>query len=446
MSWNNKVIWSEGMFLQPQHFQQQNRYYERLLENRIAPLLGYHWGFSKLELNSAALMLGKIQLTSGCGIFPDGTPFNFPNCDKAPLPLDIDINLRDEVIVLALPVQRAGAIEVEADDDQNSRLARYSIEEIEVSDNNTQNPSTASLQIGQLRLRLIPKREVTDAYTVIGIVQISERRSDNQIVLHKDFIPPMLHVGSDVILNGYLQELCGMLHQRGEELASLITQPGHRGIAEIADFLMLQTINRYEALFLHLTQVSVLHPERLYSFCLSFAGDMSTFDEKNSRRPSQYMEYQHDALALCFSNLMAELRRLLAQKIISSAIPIQLEERQHNIRIALVHDKGLFKCASFILAVNAQLPAEAIRVKLPVQVKIGPSEKIRDLVNLALPGIPLIPLPVAPRQLPFHAGFNYFELERSNDLWKQLEHSAGLVMHIGGEFPGLALEFWAIKE
>lgn len=446
MSWNNKIIWSEGMFLQPQHFQQQNRYHERLLENRIAPVLGYYWGFSDLELNPAALMLGKIQLTSGQGIFPDGTPFYFPDQNKAPFPLDIDVNLRDEVIVLALPVQRVSAIEADSGIDQDSSLTRYCIEEIEISDNNTQNPNTATLQVGQLRLKLMRKRDVTDAYTVLGVAQISERRTDNQVVLHKEFIPPTLHVSSNVILSGYLQELCGMLHQRGEELASLITQPGHRGLAEIADFLMLQTINRYETLFIHLTKVSILHPERLYSLCLNFAGDMSTFDEKNSRRPSPHSEYQHDALALCFSNLMAELRRLLAQKIISNAVPIQLEERPHNIRVALVHDKDLFKSATFILAVNAQLPAETIRVKLPVQVKIGPSEKIRDLVNLALSGIPLTPLPVAPRQLPFHAGFHYFELERKNELWKQLEKSNGLVIHIGGEFPGLALELWAIKE
>ncbi|MBS0422980.1 MAG: type VI secretion system baseplate subunit TssK [Proteobacteria bacterium] len=446
MSWNNKVIWSEGMFLQPQHFQQQNRYHERLLENRIAPMLGYHWGFSSLELNSAALMLGKIQLTSGRGIFPDGTPFNFPEQDKAPLPLDIDVNLRDEVIVLALPVQRVSATETDSGDGQDSNLARYSTEEIEVSDNNTQNPSNACVQIGQLRFRLMRKRDATDAYTVLGVVQVSERRADNQVVLYKEFVPPLLHVGSDTMLSGYLQELCGMLHQRGEELASLITQPGHRGIAEIADFLRLQTINRYEALFKHLTKISVLHPERLYNLCLGFAGDMSAFDEKNSRRPSNYNEYHHDALALCFSSLMTELRRLLAQEGISNVVPIELEERQHSIRIALVHDKSLFKSANFILAVNAQLPAEAIRVKIPVQVKAGPFEKIRDLVNLALPGIPLTPLPVAPRQLPFHAGFNYFELERKNELWKLLEHSAGLVIHIGGEFPGLALELWAIKE
>jgi type VI secretion system protein ImpJ len=54
-------------------------------------------------------------------------------------------------------------------------------------------------------------------------------------------------------------------------------------------------------------------------------------------------------------------------------------------------------------------------------------------------------MPVAPRQIPFHAGFNYFELERGGELWDQLERSGGMAMHIAGEFPGLELEFWGIK-
>jgi type VI secretion system protein ImpJ len=30
-------------------------------------------------------------------------------------------------------------------------------------------------------------------------------------------------------------------------------------------------------------------------------------------------------------------------------------------------------------------------------------------------------------------------------MWKQLETSGGLAMHIAGEFPGLELELWAIR-
>jgi type VI secretion system protein ImpJ len=82
----------------------------------------------------------------------------------------------------------------------------------------------------------------------------------------------------------------------------------------------------------------------------------------------------------------------------------------------------------------------------PTQVKIGTVERIRDLVNLQLPGVGIRPLPVAPRQIPFHAGFTYFELEtRGNEMWKQLESSGGLAMHVAGDFPGLEIEFWAVR-
>lgn len=446
MTWNNKIIWSEGMFLQPQHFQQQNRYQEGFVQNRISPLFGYSWGFSKLEINQAALIEGKIQLISGAGVFPDGTPFDFPNQDPPPAPLIIDLNSRDEIIVLALPAQRIGAIEASSKFDPDSNLARFSVEEINVLDNTTHNPNEVPVQIGRLQLQLMRKKDVTGAYTVLGIAHVYERRSDNQVVLQNSFIPPLLQISTNPILTGYLQELCGMLHQRGNELASLISQPGHRGIAEIADFLMLQTINRYEPLFKHFSKIQTLHPERFYSLCLNFAGDISTFNESNSRRPIEYIEYQHDALAVCFNALMDELRRLLSQKIISNVVSIPLEAMQFGFRRAIVNDKTLFRSANFILAVNAQLPIETIRIKLPAYMKIGPAEKIRDLVNLSLPGISLNPLPVAPREIPFHAGFNYFGLERKNELWNQLEHSAGLMLHISGELPGLVLELWAIKE
>ena len=129
-----------------------------------------------------------------------------------------------------------------------------------------------------------------------------------------------------------------------------------------------------------------------------------------------------------------------------TAIPIELQDRSYGVRVALIPDVQLQRTASFVLAVSAQLPGDALRARFPTQVKIGPVERIRDLVNLQLPGIALRPLPVAPRQIPYHAGHNYFELEtRGNEMWKQVENSGGLAVHIAGDFPGLELEFWAIR-
>jgi type VI secretion system protein ImpJ len=444
MPWNSKVIWSEGLFLQPQHLQQFDRHVERLLEGRVRPVVAYPWGFSNLSLDESALGIGKVALASACGILPDGTPFDFPSQDMSPLAFEPEPQVKDERVVLAVPLQRSGGLDVDLESDTENRLTRYRPDELEVPDSTLASQPTAVVQIGHLSARLMLAREATDAYATLGVARIIERRTDGQLVLDKQYVPPTLAAGANPVLAGYLREIVGLLHQRGEALAAHLSQPGRGGVAEIADFLLLQTTNRFEPLFKHLCDLPALHPERLYATSLTLAGDLSTFS-RDTRRPAEYPAYNHDDPQACFAPLMADMRRSLSMVQEQSAIPIELHERKFGVRVAIIPDQDLLQSASFVLAVNAQMPGEALRLRFPNQVKIGPVERIRDLVNLQLPGIVLRNMPVAPRLIPYHAGFNYFELERSSDLWRQLQQSGGLAMHIAGEFPGLELEFWAIR-
>jgi type VI secretion system protein ImpJ len=444
MTWTNKVIWTEGMFLQPQHFQQHDRHLEQQLRDRLQSLVAYGWGFSSLTLDEAALNLGKLAMTSAQGMLPDGTAFSLPGNDAAPAAFDVPSDVRNELVVLALTLQRPGVIESNAEETGGSLGTRYHVSEVNVGDNNASSGREATVQVGRLHLRLMLARDAVEGYATLGVARVVERRADNKVVLDPHYVPPLLHARGHVILDGYVRELFGLLHQRGEALASRLAQPGRSGTGEIADFLLLETVNRNEPLFAHLQNVSVLHPERLYSACLTLAGDLSTFRER--RRPTLYPEYNHDDLARTFRPLIDDLRQSLSMVMEQTAIPIELQDRKYGIRVALIPDVELQRNAQFVLAVAAQMPGEALRGRFPTQVKIGPVERIRDLVNLQLPGVTLRPLPVAPRQIPYHAGFNYFELEtRNNELWKQLESSGGLAMHIAGEFPGLELEFWAIR-
>ena len=70
MSAHNRVVWSEGLFLQPQHFQQQDRFFERYVEGRCQPLIPYSWGFTEIELERDFLKIGKIGLRRLAGVFP----------------------------------------------------------------------------------------------------------------------------------------------------------------------------------------------------------------------------------------------------------------------------------------------------------------------------------------------------------------------------------------
>ena len=443
MAWSSKVVWSEGMFLRPQHFQQQERFFEFVAHARALAMEGFFWGFRELRLDADALALGRIAIASAQGILPDGTPFHVPAHGSAPEPLDVATTDKDQLVYLSIPLARQQAEAVTFEDDARS-LARYRVREAEVPDVNSVGGEPALVQLGEMRLRILRQSEMTDASIGLKLARVVERRPDNQVVLDRAFIPPILASGLHDVLGNFVRELLGLLHQRGEALAARLSHPGKGGISEVGDFLMLELVNRWEPVVRHWSTVPTLHPERLFAGMLQLAGDLCTHTRPN-RRPGNYPDYDHDNLSACFQPLMADLRTSLSMVLEQGVIPIELQDRSHGVRVAIMPSADLVRTAAFVLAVSAAVPPEVVRARFPAQVKIGPVEKLRDLVNLHLPGVGLRPLPVAPRQLPYNAGYNYFELDTTHELWKQLDRSGGMGMHIAGEFPELALEFWAIR-
>ena len=101
-----RVIWYEGLFLRPQHFQQLERSIEMLVDARVEGAMAYAWGFSSLQIDQEALKMGRISVKSARGVLPDGTPFSIPDEYAAPPPLELPANARDAIIYLALPAQR----------------------------------------------------------------------------------------------------------------------------------------------------------------------------------------------------------------------------------------------------------------------------------------------------------------------------------------------------
>jgi len=116
MSWRSKVVRSQGMFLQPHHFQQESRYVEHLVGLRVRAAGAHAWGFFELVLDEGLLSVGRLGIARASGILPDGSPFAIPQLDAAPMALDVAADTKDEVVSLAAPLARAGVTEVAFDD------------------------------------------------------------------------------------------------------------------------------------------------------------------------------------------------------------------------------------------------------------------------------------------------------------------------------------------
>jgi len=443
MSLDSKVVWGEGMFLNPQHFQQQERYFERYVEGVCSAFGGYGWGIHSFEIDQQLLSLGKISIVQAKGVFPDGTPFSFPDIDDAPPVLELSELTHNQVIYLAVPVRRAGAVDV-LPKESTQGLARYYMGEQQVRDVTVEGSDNIKINIGKLRFRILKDSDDLSGYACIGLIKIAESREDKSILLDEQYVPTCLDCNASPKLSNFIMELAGLLHQRAESIAGRLADTRRGGTAEISDYMILQTINRLEPLIIHLSKMKTLHPVELYRNILQMAGEFATFFDDSKRSPS-FPPYLHHDLQETFAPVMTSLRDGLNTVYELTSTALELVEKKYGIRVAQIPDRTLIDTAMFVLAARADVAEDTLRSHLPAQIKIASVERIRQLVNAAMPGITIKPLPVAPRQIPLRAGYTYFELEKQTSYWKELKTSGGFAIHIGGDFPGLELEFWAIR-
>ena len=439
----DKVVWTEGMFLRPHHFQRAESHLQHQLREWGNVQRSYLWGFLDVELDDTMLHQGCIALNYASGLLPDGTFFHFSDARQGPAPLAIPDNTSNEKVVLALPARRGGREEVIFSEERDS-LARYIAFEREVEDDNALAVGEATVQFARPRLTLMLEKDLTAEWTAVGVAFVVEKRNDNLVQLDTSYIPPTLNANNQVQLFKMVNDLHALLLQRSQQIAGRLRQPGRFNTSELIEFTLLSLINRHLGHASHLKKLPLIHPEALWSSWLPFACELATWSAQ--RAPDGKLPvYNHDDLAGCFGKLMLLLRQGLSLVMEDSAIQLPLTERSHGLNIATVPDTSMVRDFGFVLAVKASVPGEILLTHFPAQMKIAPVTKIRDLVQLQLPGMVLRVMPAAPPQIPWHAGYNYFELEKGSELWGEMEKSGAFALHLAGEFPGLNMEFWAIR-
>ncbi|QYD69437.1 type VI secretion system baseplate subunit TssK [Paraburkholderia edwinii] len=447
MSWYNKVVWNEGLFLRPQLFQQQERYLEQYAHKRVAPLSPFFFGFNHFAIDREALALGKVIVKAVDGVFADGTPFSAPGDAPPPEPLTIRAEHLEQVIHLAAPIRMPNGEETTFDAGADS-LARYAVFDTELRDTNSIGQGAKSVQLSRLRLRLVPEKELTDGWLGLPLAKVKIIRADGSIELDETLVPPVCGYGASALLESWLGQIHELTRLRADALAKRLTgNDGKAGsVAEVSDYLLLQTLNRYEPLLQHLRRVPTTSPVELYSLLTAMAGELSTYVRSSTRRPlASHPPYQHIEPHSCLRPVVEDTHWLLNAVLVRSAQAIALEDSKYGMRNAVVNPAELRSFTSVVLAVSAAMPPDVLVAQFATQAKMGPSAHLPDLVRAHLPGITLQALPVPPRQIPFNSGYVYFELSRSGPLWEAVAQHGGIALHVAGDFPQLKLELWGVR-
>lgn len=444
----NKVVWSEGLFLRPQLFQQQERYFEYYAHKRASTLSPFFWGFSQYEIDREALSYGKLVLRTARGVLPDGTPFDIPGHADLPEPLTILPEHLGKMLYLAVPLRLDNSDETVFSQHDAGSLARFSAQEAELCDTNSIRQGPKPVQLASLRLKLVSETEMTESWIGLPLTKVKAIQPDGSVLLHmEDYIPPVTGYAANPLLSEWLTHLNGLVKMRAEMLASrLSTSDGKASAsAEIVDYLLLQIFNKYEPILDHLRHIPELPPIVMYEELAKLAGELSTFVRTKTRRPKPAPGYDHARLYPSIRPLVDDVHDLLNQILVRAGQLIDLHSKGNGVWTASMLPNELRSFSNLVLAVHAQLPMDMLHQQFQAQAKISAPQQLHELVRSHLPGLVLQGLPVPPRQIPYSAGYVYFELLKTGTFWERISGTGALALHIAGEFPGLKMELWGIR-
>lgn len=441
MSWFSKVVWSEGLFLRPHHFQQNDRYLERQIEGRVGQVTPYPWGFTLLEIDRDLAQQSKFGLRRAAGVLPDGTPFAVPDISPLPQPIAVPETAAGQTLWLVMPEAAANTREVDTSDGEGG--SRFTTRTETIIDSTSNLRQDQQIEIAVPRLSFEIRKGPKPGFVCLAIARIVEV-GDKAIVYDEKFAPPALVTAGLPVLTGWLDRVIGWVETKLVELARFASDPSAGGGLQQTDYFMLVVLNRRFPVLKHMRGSRYVHPERLYVELLSFAGELATFATRE-RKARDYPAYDHDNLELTFAPVLTDIQRFLNLDV-SRAIRLEITSKGPNAFIAAVRDRGLFRNATFVLEVAAQRPLGEIQAHFPALFKVGPNTKMQEIVYAHLPGIGLVHMPTPPSQIRAISTHVYFYLDRNSPLWPEFSVASGIGMQFSGDWPGLELVLWAVKE
>ena len=438
-----KVVWQEGMFIAPQHFQQQDRYFQNYVRQNVETLSEFSpfYGVTELVINHDLLKVGKLSIAKSSGVFPDGTHFDMKN----EIVRDIAQGNVENLVYLALPV----ALQGNNDYGQESfERSRYLTSPVDIFDAASLESASVEIEVANLNIVIKLEGEDTSGFTLIPIAKILEYTDSSEVILDHNFIPTCLHYGASELLVKRLKEIHALTVNRATNLLQRIQagQETKSPQAMMQDYLWLQTVNNWLP-WLDLTMANTkLKPHQLYVELRRFEAQvMSLIPETPPQcRPLQYHR-MYESFYPLFSSLRNKLTLAHHDSVLEFAWNSTLFEKRRLMRTFLPDIEGVEK-RRFVLSVRAHINSRELRELFPLAAKLSGNSRIAEIVRNGLSGIELNPLSVAPIELKPSPGAAYFEIDVMSRIWQSmLENRDALALHVDTRINELEIMLYALR-
>lgn len=451
MDYHQKVLWSEGMFLTPHHFQQWDRYHEYRLHQSLKMVQALDYGLCQLKIDTDALAGGDFVLTQCAGIMPDGLAFNVPDFNAPPAVRAITPHFEPKAdrlgVYLSAPVMHPGAKICSPTGEIDGKPTRYRNKTVMVVDDYA-GANEREVTAAATNLAIMFSTERLDDLSYIKIAELT-RTATGAFALSESYIPPCLYASASPILMAMLRRMLEMLSARSAELAKQRRQRTAGGglsdisASEAAVLLFLHTVNASVPALQHYYHRAQVHPERLYLEMAHLAGKLYTFGGEG--HPKDLPLYVHDDLGTTFTVLDEKLRQLLETIIATRYRMIELKRARDRVFAGRMPD-DLLTGAELYMSVSANVPTQKLVTELPIKAKITSFDRVDRLIAQALRGLDVVYLAAPPAEIPVQPGYSYFKIEQSGGHWEAVTRSRTIAFYIPPEFADLKLELGAVKK
>lgn len=453
-----KLLWGEGLFLRPQHFQRQDAYHEARLAETARALHPYAWGVRHLQVDTDALASGTLRITQLKAVFPDGDLYNAPSDDELPDPISIADALAapnsptgsagptgeaEVVFHLALPPLRSSGSNFASEHASGVRF----VQRDEAATDWFTGAAEGAISTLRRSARLLAAREPRSHLVSMPLLRL-RRQATGGFELDQHFVPPSVSISAAPFLLTTLGRLLDVLQAKVDALYGHHREPSKHVIefrsGDIASFWLLHTTSSAFAALSHLHRHPLLHPERLFERLLELAGALMTFSK--SHRLADLPHYSHDEPGPAFARLEGIIRDLLETVISTRYFAIALAEKRPSYHQGRLDSEKIDTGTRFYLGVQASVaPAELVQ-SVPQRFKLGAPDDVDKLVLSATPGVKLAHAAQVPAAIPVRPGAFYFSLEPRGPLYERMLAAQSISIYVPSGTPDLHMELFALNE
>ena len=406
------VRWKEGLFLKPQHFQQQDIHIESREHQRLQAFEVHSWGLQQLVLNDEALSTFTLSIEKLRAVLPDGTLVDVPGnarvasrpfeglMTEVGRPIDVQIGLR------ALEGNGPHTLSGETSTGDTRHIA--AAEEVYDLDAGR---DPIPMERLNYNLRIFMGDENTDGYATLPIARLSRTGDVGRPVEHDpNFSPPCMQLaGSEM--------LCRAARAVVERLTVVLRDLGQERGSERPDPLILYYgLSGSLPVLREMVQKGEVHPRHLYYELARLAGALF-YRDKQGRSAEQVPLYDHrnpGPVFLELRDLIVDLSEMVIQKAYRR---VPMERRDGDLFVGTLPQEAKAAGARFFLEVESAESRDRVPL-LVMATKISNPERIDHLRQHALPGVPTEAQPGPPPELPKVGQTGaYFRLKYEEPEW-----------------------------